>query len=356
MNMDLLMNSKSYGFLSHFSRFIHFVPVLFLLLVVVTYANAEQKTQSMESCLNNLLLSAPDDLTVGQMRTTCREISETIDNPDTSKTKPLAVDTRLKVEEDNVLRPFTIMAHKQNYFLLGAYNFQGYSPDEYREASGRDDINMDRTEAQFQLSIKTPLAVDIFGKDIDIFAAYTVRSFWQLYNSDLSSLFRETNHEPEAWLQVYPNYELFGFKNIVTAFGINHQSNGQASNLSRSWNRIFLDFIFHNGNLAFSIKPWVRIPEDNENDDNPDITDYLGHGELGIGYKYKDHTFTFMSRNNLESGFSKGAVVFGWSFPLFKYPFLKGYVRYFSGYGESLIDYDSYVNKIGVGIMLTDVL
>ncbi len=356
MNKDLLMYSKVPGFVSHIYVCIYVVPILFLFFAGITCALAEDRPSSMESCLSNLLLSAPDDLTVGQMRNTCHETLETADNPDTSKTKPLAVDTRLKVEEDNVLRPFTIMAHKQNYFLLGAYNFQGYSPDEYREASSRDDINMDRTESQFQLSIKTPLAVDLFDMNIDIFAAYTVRSFWQLYNSDLSSIFRETNHEPEAWLQVYPNYELFGFKNIVTAFGINHQSNGQASNLSRSWNRIFLDFIFHNGNLAFSIKPWIRIPEDSENDDNPDITDYLGHGELGIGYKYKDHTLTFMSRNNLESGFSKGAVVFGWSFPLFKYPFLKGYVQYFSGYGESLIDYDRYVNKIGVGIMLTDVL
>jgi phospholipase A1 len=63
-----------------------------------------------------------------------------------------------------------------------------------------------------------------------------------------------------------------------------------------------------------------------------------------------------MSRNNLESGFSKGAVELGWSFPLFQYDYIKGYIQYFSGYGESLIDYNNYVNRIGFGILLTDVL
>jgi phospholipase A1 len=61
-----------------------------------------------------------------------------------------------------------------------------------------------------------------------------------------------------------------------------------------------------------------------------------------------------MSRNNLQSGFESGAVELSWSFPLWNYPYLKGYVQYFSGYGESLIDYDQYVNRIGIGVSLTD--
>lgn len=63
-----------------------------------------------------------------------------------------------------------------------------------------------------------------------------------------------------------------------------------------------------------------------------------------------------MSRKNIESGFSKGAVELGWSFPLWEIPYFKGYVQYFSGYGESLIDYDEYVNRLGVGIILTNLL
>jgi len=105
---------------------------------------------------------------------------------------------------------------------------------------------------------------------------------------------------------------------------------------------------------SFGFKPWFRISEDAVDDDNPDITDYLGHYELRAAYKWGGHVFSAMSRNNLESGFDKGAVELGWSFPLGKYPYLKGYLQYFRGYGESLIDYNEHVNRIGIGVSLAD--
>lgn len=321
-------------------------------------AKAEMSpNSSIETCMKELVLSAPEDMTVKEMRKNCmNNVRQTDAVIEKKSEKNNAVKMRLRVDEENVLRPFTIMAHQPNYFLFGAHNFQGYSDEEYVEASGVKGIDVDKTEAQFQLSIKTPLAVNLFNKDVDIFAAYSVRSFWQVYNTDISSPFRETNHEPEVWVQGNPNLEIFGFKSEIAAFGFVHQSNGQSRNLSRSWNRIYANFIFNRGNLAFSFLPWIRIHEDEETDDNPDITDYMGHGQFRFAYKYRDHTISFMSRNNLESGFSRGAVELGWSFPLFKYPFLKGYVQYFSGYGESLIDYDRYVNRLGLGILLTDFL
>jgi len=61
-----------------------------------------------------------------------------------------------------------------------------------------------------------------------------------------------------------------------------------------------------------------------------------------------------MLRNQLESGFEDGAVELSWSIPVFNYKPLKGYIQYFYGYGESLIDYDRKVNRIGVGISITD--
>jgi phospholipase A1 len=175
-----------------------------------------------------------------------------------------------------------------------------------------------------------------------------------VYNSENSSPFRETNHEPEGWLQFNPQWELWGFTNTSNIFGIVHQSNGRGGELSRSWNRIYAGFIVERGNLALSFKPWYRIQENAEDDDNPDITDFLGHGEIRAVYKYKEHVFSVMSRNNLESGFENGALELSWSFPLFNYPYVKGYVQYFTGYGESLIDYNKYVNKIGIGLSLTD--
>jgi phospholipase A1 len=308
------------------------------------------------ACMSELMKQASDSTTVGELREQCSqqvddeahsEIAAVDDKPAT------AVDVRLNEDKENVLQPFTLMAHKPNYFLLGAYNQKGYSAELYQEQFDDPSLTFDDTEAQFQISLKVPLAVDLFDT-FDVYAAYTNRSFWQLYNSDVSAPFRETNHEPEAWVQFTPAWEIFGFTNSANTFGFVHQSNGRGGVLSRSWNRVYANFVFQRGNFALGFKPWIRISEDAEDDDNPDITDYLGHYELRAGYKWNNQVFSLMSRNNLESGFDHGAVELGWSFPLWNYPYLKGYIQYFGGYGESLIDYDQKSNRIGIGISLTD--
>ena len=315
--------------------------------------------RAQEECINKLIRTAPDSMTIGEARASCvvpeiesSEDRSTVTLPGESR----LVEERLSIDDTNILKPFTLMSHRNNYILLGAHNFKGWDPTVYREAFDVDDITTDNTEVQFQLSIKTPLAVNLFDDRVDLFAAYTVRSFWQFYNSEFSSPFRETNHEPEFWLQFRSDWNFFGFQHTVSAIGLNHMSNGQGGSLSRSWNRLYGAVVFERGNLVFMLRPWIRLEEDFEDDDNPDITDYYGHGELWMAYKYRDHTFSMMTRNNLESGFSRGAVELGWSFPLFGYPFLKGYIQYFSGYGESLVDYNQYVNRIGLGLQLTDVL
>jgi phospholipase A1 len=265
-----------------------------------------------------------------------------------------AVEQRLEAEKKNVFRPFTIMPHRPNYILPVAYNSHGYNAGYHKVANNDPEYSFDPVEAQFQLSIKTPLVLGVFGDSTDIYAAYTNHSYWQVYNNDISAPFRETNHEPEMWIQFKPQWELFGIVNTNNSLGINHQSNGQSSILSRSWNRIFATIVLEYGDLALSVTPWYRIPESEGDDDNPDITRFMGHYELGATYKWDDHTFALTSRNGFESNYHRGSVQFSWSFPLGDWPFLRGYLQYYNGYGESLIDYDRYVNRVALGLSLTD--
>jgi phospholipase A1 len=141
---------------------------------------------------------------------------------------------------------------------------------------------------------------------------------------------------------------------------MSHQSNGRGGSLSRSWNRIYTNFVFEKENFVVSLKPWWRIPEDEKEDpldasgdDNPDITDYMGNFELTTLYRRHDHEFSLMLRNNLE-GDNYGAVQLEWTFPLWRG--VRGYAQYFNGYGESLIDYDAHIERFGIGILLTDLL
>ena len=333
-------------------RFIH--PFLVIVVMMGFITPGLSLASDLTTCMSERMEQASDSTTVGELRAQCKTqmdeespAEQIIETPPTSK--------RLKVDRENALQPFTLMSHRPVYFLAGAYNSDGYSSRYFQEQYDDPSIEFKDIEAQFQVSLKVPLGLDVFNA-FDIYAAYTNRSFWQIYSSDMSAPFRETNHEPEAWLQFTPGWEILGFKNIANAVGIAHQSNGRAGVLSRSWNRIYANFVFAKGNFALGFKPWIRLSEDAEDDDNPDITDYLGHYELRVGYKWNDHVFSAMSRNNLESGFDRGAVELGWSFPLGNYPYLKGYIQYFRGYGESLIDYNQRVNRIGIGIALTDFL
>lgn len=308
----------------------------------------------LHDCMVDSMKYAEDDATIGQLRIACQKKIHAGNRDETPGRQELqVVDERMYEDKEHVLAPFTLMAHKPNYLIVGSYNSSGYYEDHFKDQFSDPDYTLDDVEAKFQLSIKFPLLIDIFDT-ADFYAAYTNRSFWQVYNDKESAPFRETNHEPEIWLQFHPKWELFGFTNAWNSFGFNHQSNGRDGTLSRSWNRLFAWFTFERGNLAFSFKPWYAIVDDGEDADNPDLTDYLGHYELSTSYKWDKHVFSVMSRNNLESGFKKGAVELSWSFPLGSWPYMKGYIQYFNGYGESLIDYNQRVNTIGVGISLTD--
>lgn len=251
-----------------------------------------------------------------------------------------------------------IRVHRPNYILPLAYN----------SSPNHDSIlDMDRkaraqnTEAKFQISFKVKLWPDMMDKDVDLWFAYTQLSFWQLYNSTFSSPFRETDYEPELFLNFRTNYkpfglDLYGLRGRVVNIGLDHQSNGRSKPLSRSWNRIFTNLGFEKGNFNLLLKGWYRIPESASDDDNPDIEKYMGYGELSGMYYWNKHRFGAMLRNNLRTGENRGAVQLDWSFP---FPFIKndrisGYIQYFNGYGESLLDYNANSNRMSIGIMLAD--
>jgi phospholipase A1 len=261
-----------------------------------------------------------------------------------------------ELDSESRKRARVIRLHRPNYMLPAAYNS---SPNPDAALDLDPNAKAQNTEAKFQISFKVKLLEDIMGKDMDLWVGYTQLSFWQLYNSAFSSPFRETNYEPELLLNFRTDYDLLGLgllKGRIINLGINHQSNGRSEPLSRSWNRIVANFGFEKGGFNLLLKSWYRIPENAKDDDNPDISKYLGYGEAWGIYYWNNHRFALMLRNNLREGYNRGALQLDWSFPLplIKNDRVSGYIQYFNGYGESLLDYNKSVNRIGIGIMLTD--
>jgi phospholipase A1 len=247
---------------------------------------------------------------------------------------------------------FLFRPHHANYFLPIKYsNAPNSTP--IQNAFTQPDLGLDSVETELQLSFKVKGMQGVFGHDnVDLWFGYTITSFWQAYNGTISSPFRETNYEPEAMLVFRTNYSLGDFRGRFINLGMVHQSNGRSETQSRSWNRVYAQFGFERDNLALLVRPWVRIPESSASDDNPDIEDYLGHGDVLAVYRKGRNAYSLLLRNNLKTTDNRGALKLNWSFPL--YGRLKGYLQYFNGYGESLIDYNHRQQSFGLGISLTE--
>ncbi len=327
------------------------------LLVSFPFLSSAGPLTEYQNCLLRQLDIAAPARTVADIKARCQlssveqadeagDPAETLESEQESGGSLVA--NRRDAEKATRRNPFVISPHKQNYVLLATYNAE---PN--YQVYNRPESDFDRWEIKFQLSYKVPVVEGLFGSEVDLYAAYTNLSFWQAYNRDISSPFRETNHEPELFLSVpdmWPDdWQLDGWRNALMRFGVVHQSNGQGGFLSRSWNRVYADLLFEKRNFLFGIKPWYRIPEDN--DDNPYIDDYLGRYEIHGLYKKRRQTFSLMLRNLFDAE-NRDTVKIDWSFPL--YGRWRGYLQYFNGYGESLIDHNAKTHRLGFGLQLTD--
>ncbi len=305
----------------------------------------------LTDCIVNTVQSASESMTVGEVREQCRAQSEFIADtqgvPDDDGRRSSAIQRRFVSEFDTMDRPYTLTAHRPNYVLPYTYNSRPNSaPFDFLDSG---DV-VKREEAKFQVSFKFPVTHDLLVPDSTLFFAYTNQSWWQLYNADFSSAFRESDHEPELFIRHFGGPSFGKFRVAGWDLGLAHQSNGRPTQLSRSWNRFFANVALDAGDLAVSAKAWYRLPEDADTDDNPDIYQYLGYGEIRALYTPNRNTFGVMLRQGTE----KGAMELTWSYPLSS--FLRLYASYFNGYGESLLDYDHRVERIGIGVALNDYL
>jgi len=281
--------------------------------------------------------------------------SQEIEDADAIGTK------RMDAEAAKGHNRFFLTPHKRNYFLVT----YGDNPNNeaFRDFLNDDDAELDDAETQFQVSIKVALARDMLSEGDAFQFGFTLKSFWQTFNSSESAPFRETNYQPEIWYRRTLPWNSFGSDTMLWGIGAEHQSNGRSRELSRSWNRVYTTITWLADDYSFRLKPWYRIPEDSKDDptdtdgdDNPDIHKYMGYFEFTGIYRAGDKEFGFLVRNNIGSGASRsrGAIQLDYTFPLWGR--LRGYAMAFNGYGESLIDYNTNITRVGLGFLLSDIL
>lgn len=265
------------------------------------------------------------------------------------------LDSRWELAKDSKLGTFQLRAYKPVYLLPAFWtskvNELPSSPNPSNTVTTPQPL--DNTELKFQLSFKTKVAEDLFGDNGDIWVGYTQSSRWQAYNSEESRPFRETNYEPEAMLVFRSNYGIAGWRGRLTGISLNHMSNGRSDPLSRSWNRVILNFGLDRENWALMLRPWFRIKEDARDDNNPDIEDYMGRGDATLVWNRNGHEVSLMARHSLRGGDrSHGALQLDYGFPISN--LLRGHLQVFDGYGESMIDYNHNATYLGLGVSLLD--
>ncbi|ABB43297.1 Phospholipase A1 [Sulfurimonas denitrificans DSM 1251] len=260
-----------------------------------------------------------------------KEIFKTLDRVDNNQTQ--------ETLRQFVQSLYNFKAHNANYFLPFSYRYD----DNYDEVNGHE---AGKVETEFQVSLKYDFAANFFKLREIYSVAYTQKSFWQSYKE--SAFIRESNYSPEFFV-TFPtsSQDDGGFLKGIRV-GVAHQSNGRGAEYERSWNYVNASLFFQYDILLCELKLWARLPD--ATDYNPELIDTIGHGYFRIAVPYKKHLFDMKIMNNFNS---KGSIEFNYTHPVSSRDDLFFYMKFFNGYGESLIDYDNHIKKVGIGFSIS---
>ncbi len=208
------------------------------------------------------------------------------------------------------------------------------------------------TQVKFQFSVRYRIL-----RELPLYMSYTQKSFWNLYDWDRSTPFRESNYNPGIF------WEGAGQPDGVLRqlrFGVDHESNGKDGTSSRGWNRVFIEpeLVIVEG--TWTLLPRLDVPFAVA-DENKDILNYVGPGEITVEYV----SSVIPDHNRFRFSIRKGR---GWNWDRFSWhadwmmrpvtvlgiaPFGVNpslYLQVWQGYGESLIDYNVSLSRVRFGI------
>jgi phospholipase A1 len=220
-----------------------------------------------------------------------------------------------------------LSAYEPSYFTLGSNSEHG-------------------KDAKFQLSFKYRFfdpkgsIAQRYPMLSNVYFTYTQTTVWDLGGD--SSPFRDTSYKPGVfyrWLGGNSRDWLPDEYHV----GLEHESNGQSGNESRSINIGYLRPVWHwdleNGRrLTF----YPKIYDYLEKDDNDDINAYRGYVDWQLRYGREDGLIINALYRQGTQGYSTGQLDF--SYPLSERIFARtgafAHLQIFSGYGETLLDYN----------------
>lgn len=254
-----------------------------------------------------------------------------------------------------------VLAEKQSSFLL---TLEPHKPifgvSTWFLNDGGNDKGYRNEEIIAQLSFKKHI-FDAF------YFGYSQKMFWQIFDDNRSRPIRETNYNPEFFLDYKSQLNLDLLRVGVWEHESNgeqeaHDEEGKSFNKSRTWNRYYLHIFkaSSDGFLGANLKIWGLYDRKSNKkgsfyDDNKDIQHYLGMGELSFFIGNKNPRISGMLRRGWGAGTE--TIQLTARYPIYELLGKKDngvdlFTYFFSGYGESLIDYNEKSCRIGIGFSI----
>ncbi len=238
---------------------------------------------------------------------------------------------------DSLIRRFdntpSFGMYKDNYFIVGT------------ELFGKK--NKWNSDAKFQVSIRQRLTNSILPFKTHIYFTYTQKAFWDVFQESLP--FRDLNFNPAIGIGrplIFRNR----FLGLLT-LDFEHESNGKDGDASRSWNKITFGSLFvFRDRWIWQSKIWIPLIDGGE---NKDITSYSGFAMTALTYS------SLKRKYNVSCVLTKRAgnilnhnVQLNFSVRLFSNEDLYLFAEYYDGYGESMLSYKDYRQRIRFGILM----
>lgn len=242
------------------------------------------------------------------------------------------------------------LEREENGFLT---DFSPYEPSYVVFGNAKD------SEWRVQLSFKYHL----LGSHSDgarpswrdgLYFGFTNKLFWDIASD---SSFRDANYLPELFYRT-PEFALSGHTGAGLQVGLQHESNGRSGKIQgRSVNNVYISPTISQDlgdGYRLSLAPRAMLLVGGKAG-NPDILTYRGATSLDVSLGKDDGLLLSASgRYNFNSG--KGALETDLSYPIDRIvggPNFYLFVQSFTGYGESLFDYNRRMSRLRIGFAIT---
>ncbi len=223
--------------------------------------------------------------------------------------------------------------YKDNYFIVGTNAFEKPTQS--------------NSDAKFQVSIRHRLTNSILPFKTYLFLTYTQKAFWDVFKESFP--FRDLNYNPTLGVgkALVRDNRFLG----TLAFQFEHESNGKDGEDSRSWNKVsFATYFMIDDRWTLQTKAWVPIVDGGN---NKDIVRYSGWGLMALDYSSPGKKYNIGCLVTKRGGVNLNAnIILNASVRLFSDDNQYLFVEYYNGYGESMLDYKQYRQRIRLGIVI----